>query len=50
VVAAGVLALGSGELVLRQAVRRLGGLTGDVLGAVTEVATAVAFVCLVARG
>jgi len=46
--AAAVLALGCGEMLLRLAVRRFGGLTGDVLGAITELATAVALVCLVA--
>jgi adenosylcobinamide-GDP ribazoletransferase len=43
-----IVSLLAGELVLRLAVRRLGGVTGDVLGAVTEVTTAVALVCLVA--
>jgi adenosylcobinamide-GDP ribazoletransferase len=36
-----VAGLGAGELVLRRARRRLGGVTGDVLGAMAEVTTAV---------
>lgn len=44
-----VAALGglvAGDLVVRRCVRRLGGVTGDVLGAVSEIATAVALVVL----
>jgi adenosylcobinamide-GDP ribazoletransferase len=40
------LALGAGSLVLRHAVRRLGGITGDVLGALVEVATGVTYLVL----
>jgi adenosylcobinamide-GDP ribazoletransferase len=47
--ALGVLAgLGAGEILLRRCVRRLGGVTGDVLGAVCEVAVAVALVIFAA--
>jgi adenosylcobinamide-GDP ribazoletransferase len=47
--ALGVLAgLGTGEILLRRCVRRLGGVTGDVLGAVCEVAAAVALVIFAA--
>jgi adenosylcobinamide-GDP ribazoletransferase len=47
--ALGVLAgLGAGELLLQRCVRRLGGVTGDVLGAVSEVAVAVALVVFAA--
>ena len=48
--ALGVVAgLGAGELVLlRRCVRRLGGVTGDVLGAVCEVAVAVALLIFAA--
>jgi adenosylcobinamide-GDP ribazoletransferase len=42
------LSLLAGELVLRLCVRRLGGITGDVLGAITEVASAVALLTLAA--
>jgi len=40
--------LAAGALVVRTAVRRLGGVTGDVLGATTEIATAAVLVILVA--
>ena len=46
-VAAGLLASG---LLVRHAVRRLGGITGDVLGAAVEVATTVTLLVLVLRG
>lgn len=39
--------LAAGELLLRRAVRRLGGVTGDVLGALVETATTAAVVVLV---
>ncbi len=40
--------LGAGELVLRRSLHRLGGVTGDVLGAICEVAVATALVLLAA--
>jgi len=43
-VVAAVVGLGAGALVLRRCVSRFGGLTGDVLGAVVEVTTAVVLV------
>ena len=47
--ALGVLAgLAAGELVLRRSRQRLGGVTGDVLGAVCEVSVATALVCFAA--
>jgi adenosylcobinamide-GDP ribazoletransferase len=50
--AAVILALGLallvGELVLRLCVRRFGGITGDVLGAITELASAIAMLTLAA--
>ncbi len=46
-VAAALGALVVGAVVVRTAVRRLGGITGDVLGATTELATAAALVILV---
>ncbi|GAA5184125.1 hypothetical protein GCM10023322_24900 [Rugosimonospora acidiphila] len=42
-----LLAVGGSALVRRHAVRRLGGITGDVLGALVEVATGVAYLVLV---
>ncbi|MCW2776638.1 MAG: cobS [Frankiales bacterium] len=41
-----VVALGSARLLRRHAVRRLGGITGDVLGALVETSTAVVLVVL----
>jgi adenosylcobinamide-GDP ribazoletransferase len=41
------LALGAGALLLHHAVRRLGGVTGDLLGALVEAATCVAYLVLV---
>jgi adenosylcobinamide-GDP ribazoletransferase len=41
------LAAGVSVLLNRHAVRRLGGITGDVLGALVEVATCVAYLVLV---
>jgi adenosylcobinamide-GDP ribazoletransferase len=43
-VVAALVALGLSTLVLRRCVRRFGGVTGDVLGAVVEVATSVVLV------
>ena len=42
-----VLALAAGALALRHAVRRLGGITGDVLGALVELAAGTAYLVLV---
>jgi adenosylcobinamide-GDP ribazoletransferase len=42
-----VLGLAAAALVLRHAVRRLGGITGDVLGALVELTTVVTYVVLV---
>lgn len=47
-VAAVVLGLTAAAVVLRRSVRRLGGVTGDVLGAVCEVTTAVVLVTMAA--
>lgn len=47
-VAAVLVALAAALLVLRHAVRRLGGVTGDVLGALVEIATTVALITLAA--
>ncbi|MBL1066707.1 adenosylcobinamide-GDP ribazoletransferase [Streptomyces sp. 7-21] len=44
--AAVVLGLGAAELLLRRCVRRLGGVTGDVLGALAETAATVTLVVL----
>ncbi len=41
-------ALAAGAVVIRTATTRLGGITGDVLGAAAEIATAAALVILVA--
>lgn len=45
-VAAAVLGLAAGHAVVRLAVRRLGGITGDVLGAVVETSAAVALIAI----
>jgi len=45
-----VLGLAASALVLRHAVRRLGGITGDVLGALVEVTTVVTLVVIVLSG
>ncbi|TDD22049.1 adenosylcobinamide-GDP ribazoletransferase [Actinomadura sp. KC06] len=47
-VAAVIVALGAALLLLRHAVRRLGGVTGDVLGALVETATTAALIALTA--
>ncbi|WP_165959108.1 adenosylcobinamide-GDP ribazoletransferase [Actinomadura sp. KC345] len=47
-VAAVAAALAAALLVLRRAVRRLGGVTGDVLGALVEIATTAALIVLAA--
>lgn len=44
--AAALIALGAAELLLRRCVRRLGGVTGDVFGAVAEVAAVTVLVTL----
>jgi adenosylcobinamide-GDP ribazoletransferase len=44
-----VLALGTGLVLTRHAVRRLGGITGDVLGALVELAMTVTLLVLVLR-
>ena len=44
-----VVGLGAAEVLLRHCRRRFGGLTGDVLGAVTEVATTASLVVLATR-
>ncbi|MFI0368107.1 adenosylcobinamide-GDP ribazoletransferase [Actinomadura sp. 1N219] len=46
--AAVIVALGAALLLLRHAVRRLGGVTGDVLGALVETATTAALIALTA--
>ncbi|KAB2353251.1 adenosylcobinamide-GDP ribazoletransferase, partial [Actinomadura montaniterrae] len=46
--AAVVLGLAAALLMLRHAVRRLGGVTGDVLGALVEIATTAALLALAA--
>lgn len=49
-VAALLLAVGAARLLRAHAVRRVGGLTGDVLGALSELATTVCLVVLTADG
>ncbi|MGW5418531.1 adenosylcobinamide-GDP ribazoletransferase [Actinomadura geliboluensis] len=44
-----LVALAAALLMLRHAVRRLGGVTGDVLGALVEIAVTAALVALAAR-
>ncbi|MCW2500787.1 MAG: cobalamin synthase, partial [Frankiales bacterium] len=44
------LALGAARLLRAHAVRRVGGLTGDVLGALSETATTVCLVVLATSG
>ncbi|MGH3746611.1 MAG: adenosylcobinamide-GDP ribazoletransferase, partial [Micromonosporaceae bacterium] len=41
-----LLALAVSQLLLRHAIRRFGGVTGDVLGAVTEISVTVALIVL----
>ncbi|WP_344957455.1 adenosylcobinamide-GDP ribazoletransferase [Actinomadura miaoliensis] len=48
-VAAMLVGLATALLMLRHAVRRLGGITGDVLGALVELATTAALVAMAAR-
>ncbi|MEU6035200.1 adenosylcobinamide-GDP ribazoletransferase [Actinomadura sp. NPDC047616] len=48
-VAAVLVGLATALLMLRHAVRRLGGITGDVLGALVELATTAALVAMAAR-
>lgn len=45
-----LLAVAAAEVLRRHAIRRLGGLTGDVLGALVEVATTVALLVMAAGG
>jgi adenosylcobinamide-GDP ribazoletransferase len=45
-----IVALGASTVLVQHATRRLGGITGDVLGACVEIATAVTFVGLVLGG
>ncbi|MCB5181653.1 adenosylcobinamide-GDP ribazoletransferase, partial [Streptomyces antimicrobicus] len=44
--AAVLAALGAAELLLRRCVRRFGGVTGDVFGALAEVATTTVLIAL----